>query len=60
MPTTGLVLDSGLMTSLSNTTGGIVQSILNMAPELIFAGLGVRGVLLVINKIPGWFKRLVK
>lgn len=60
MPTTGLTLGAWLMTSLNDTITGIVNSLMNIWPTLIFAGLGVWWALFVIKKIPGFFKRLVK
>lgn len=60
MPTTGLTLGASLMSSLNDTITGIVNSLMNIGPTLIFAGLGVWGALFVIRKIPSFFKKLVK
>ncbi len=60
MPTTGLSLDSGVLTTLSNTAQGIANSVVNIAPEIIVAGVAVFGVLLIFNKLPKWFKSFAR
>lgn len=60
MPQNGLTLASDVTTSLTNTMTGIATTIMNVAPTLIIAGIGVWGILLVFRKIPQWIKTFAK
>lgn len=59
MPTEGLALTSEVMKAFTDTATGIGASIVKIAPPLFVAGLGVMGILTVINRIPGWFRRFI-
>lgn len=60
MPQQGLTLASEVTTSLTNTMTGIVTTIVNVAPVMIIAGIGIWGVMLVFKKIPQWVKTFAR
>nr|DAW12337.1 MAG TPA: hypothetical protein [Inoviridae sp.] len=59
MPTEGLTLDTAVLKSFTDTALGIGASIVKIAPPLMAAGLGIFGILSVINRVPGWFRRFI-
>ena len=59
MTSSGLALDTALITSIQDVMTGIATTVMNVGPQLLLIGLGVWGALVIVNKIPSWIKRFV-